>query len=157
MVGDNPKVILRHASKYAKAREWGWVAESAKRVLALENASKSHKKEAKKALKLVEKSARQEAEKMDVVLKESVPSEWLSKWYDFRLLFGETEAAAKMVKRFEKRRASPWGSGRSLFQKARGHFQNKQESQACETLQRLLKKAPASYEAYYAVRWLDDC
>ena len=80
----------------------------------------------------------------------------MPRWYEFRRLFGETEAARPLVERYETLRASQRALGKSLFGEARSLFRAERKEEAQAKLREILAKAPATYEAHYALAWLDE-
>jgi hypothetical protein len=84
------------------------------------------------------------------------PEDWLPRWYEFRRLHGGTEAARPLVEKYDGLRASQRAAGRDLFQKAYGYYQAKDREKGRAALQELLEKAPASYEAHRALKWLKE-
>ena len=51
-------------------------------------------------------------------------------------------------------RAKQRATGSKLFSRANAAFRSQNKSEGYDILRELLKKAPYSYDAYYAVKWL---
>jgi poly(3-hydroxybutyrate) depolymerase len=155
MVGDDAAKQVAKASEWAKANEWGWAVEAARGVAEAKKAPAGPKSGAKTVLKGAEAAAKKAVKGMGASMDGGKPEEWVPKWFEFRRLFGNTEAAGPLVEKYEALRAAQRGAGKDLFQKARADYQADKEKgrAACREL---LEKAPATYEAYYALLWLKE-
>ena len=76
----------------------------------------------------------------------SAPEEWIPRWFEFRRLYGETEAAKALVKQYEEDRASQRAAGSRLFAEASALLRSGDKEKGREKLRELLKTAPATYE-----------
>ncbi|HVR75178.1 MAG TPA: hypothetical protein VMT52_12630 [Planctomycetota bacterium] len=156
MVGDDAARRVAVAEASARDKEWGWAVEAAKDVADLKNAPAAAKKRAALVLKAAEAAAPREVKAMMVAMAKEPAEKWLPRWYEFRRLHGNTQTARTLVERFEKDRADQRAAGARLHQEARASFQRGAKEEGREVLRRLLKEAPAAYEAYYAVEWLKE-
>jgi predicted esterase len=152
--GQDATAGMRLAAKWVEQKEWGWVVMASRSALDAKKASADAKKQARSALRLAEASAKKEAIAMANAMTKSPPEEWVPKWLEFRRLFGETEAARPLIQKYDETRASQRDIGAKLFAEASSSFHGGDKEKGREKLREILKQAPASYEAYYAVSWL---
>lgn len=153
MVGDDPVARMKAAEKYAQEKEWGWAVRIA-RDLSGGRSPKKIKKRAKSLLRAAEAAAKKDVKGMAKHMEQSPPETWVPLWLQFRQWYGETDAARKLVRRYDQLRGEQRAQGRKLFQKAVGEGRSGNMVQRDETLRQLLREAPATYEAHYAVKWL---
>lgn len=153
MVGPPTTKTIDQMGAWKKEGEWGWIVQAARRI-EQGKAPRKARSIARAALREAELAAKREAETMARLMETAGPDEWVPAWFEFRRRFGETASARKLVEKYEASRAIQRSTGKSLLAKARGLFQEKKDEEAREVLKNILEKAPASYEAYHALRWL---
>ena len=156
MVDWNPGKGLSLCAKWLGQGEYGWAAEAARTLLARENVPSSVKRRATNVLKKVESLAAPATEKMIQRMNDRQPEEWVIDFLEFRRQFGGTEAASKLVKKYDRRRARQRETASRLFSEASAQFRKKNDAKGRALLRELLEKAPATYEAHYAVKWLRE-
>ena len=155
MVGDDAAKRVAKANEWAKASEWGWAVEAARGVDEAKKAPVGPKSGAKTVLKAAEAAAKKALKGMKASMEGGKAEEWVPKWFEFRRLYGGTETARPLVEKYESLRAAQRGAGKDLFQKARAAYPSDKEKGRA-LLRELLEKAPATYEAYYALGWLKE-
>ena len=156
MVDWNVRKALPLCAKWLAQEEYGWAAEAARTLLAREKIPSSVKKKATNVLAKVEKAAAPATRRMIETMNKKRPEEWVLEFLEFRRQFGRTEAAAKLVKKYDRRRATQRELGKKLFADANAQFRAKNVKRGRKLLREILEKAPATYEAHYAVRWLRE-
>ena len=156
MVDWNARKALPLCVKWLAQEEYGWAAEAARTLLAREKIPSSVKKKATNVLTRVEKVAVPATRRMIETMNKKRPEEWVLEFLEFRRQFGRTEAAAKLVKKYDRRRATQREIGKKLFADANAQFRAKNDKRGRKLLREILEKAPATYEAHYAVRWLRE-
>jgi predicted esterase len=150
MVGDDAKASAKAAEGFAKKKEWGDALAAARRAQEIEGALTTMKKRAGKVILKAEDAA----EKMKKAMSGDQPADWLLDWYAFRRKFGGTNAAKGLEESYDARRKEQRVEGARLFRQAFGLIRGEQKEKGYELLEDLLEKAPYSYDAYYAVKWL---
>lgn len=143
MNGREPKDSLEFAGKWAKAGEWGWVA----------NAIAAGKLKAVQLSKSAEEAASKAATEMSIAMK-AEPSKWVPQWLEFWRVHGASAAAQPLVSKYLEKREKQRRDGARLFDEARGLFQQEKKAEAYAKLEQLLEEAAFTYEAYYAQSWL---
>ncbi len=155
MNGLNPKKGLKAASKWAKKGEWGWVLQAGKAYQARDDVSGSDKAKAGKLIAKAEAAAAKATPGMQKLLEAGKePAVWLPLWWEYWRKYGGTEAAKPLVEDYLAKRAEQRSTGQQLWNQAFGQSRSGQKEQCYETLEQLLKEAPYTFDAYYAVSWL---
>lgn len=154
--GFEPSASLRLASDWARQGEWGWVFETARAITKSKRGRSGDQSRAKRDLKLAEAAAAKELGAMRNRFESEAAENWLAAWYEFRRRFGRTETARPLVERYNALRREQRETGRTLFREARTLLRKGGKSEGHAKLRELLDKAPATYEAYYAAKWLKE-
>jgi pimeloyl-ACP methyl ester carboxylesterase len=155
-VGDDPARRAAKAAEWAKAGEWGWAVEAARGIATAKKAPAASKSGSKTVLKGAEAAAKKALKGMAASMEGGKPEEWVPRWLEFRRLFGGTEAARPLVEKYEALRAAQRAAGRDLFRKAQAAFGANEKEGGRAALREILEKAPATYEARYAIEWLAE-
>ncbi|MFN0058140.1 MAG: hypothetical protein ACKVX7_06750 [Planctomycetota bacterium] len=151
-VGNDAQKCAALGEKWAGLGEWGWAIESARTALEL-GAKGGAKQTAQGIIKAAEAAAKKQVAAMAKLMATKPGEAWVPKWLEFWRLHGPTQTAAELVKHYEKLRGEQRVEGRRLFGQARDLYQS-DRAKAEATLADLLVKAPATFEAYYALAWL---
>lgn len=149
-------VRARALGRWVREKELGWAVSSAREILQAPKASSSARNEAKAALKAAEAAAKKEVPAMAQARAKTPPEEWIPRWIEVRRLHGETDAAKALVEEYEADRAKQRAEGTRLFREASALLRANEKEKGREKLRELLRVAPATYEAHYAVSWLKD-
>ena len=156
MNGIGSKKGLKAAGKWAKAKEWGWVHAAGQAYATSEAATGSEKAKAKKLIASAEAAAAKAVPKMQKLLEEETdPRQWLPAFWAFRHQYGRTEAAKPLIEDYVAKRGEQRQTGASLWRQAFGNSRQGNKEKCYELLEKLLVEAPYSFDAYYAVSWLD--
>ncbi len=145
----------RRESRFAEGGEEG-ADRAARALIEREEIPSSVKKKAKNLIERVDKLAVRETKKIVATMNENPPEKWLWDFFEFRQRFGRMPAAAKLVKKYDARRAKQRASGKRLFAQANAQFRADKDEKARDFLREILEKAPTTFEAHYAVKWLRD-
>jgi poly(3-hydroxybutyrate) depolymerase len=154
MKGNDPKHALKWAEKWASKRAWGDAVPAARNVLSMKGATSAQKSRARGVMKKAEKEAKAMAKKMAKAMQKTPARSWLPKWFLFRRWFGLTKAAQSLVRHYDQQREEQRKLGARLFNEARGLFRSNKE-EGNKKLEELLEKAPCSFDAWYALKWLE--
>jgi predicted esterase len=156
MNGIEPKAGLKAAGKWAKAREWGWVHAAGLAYSAREDLGGSDQAKARKLITAAEAAAAKAAPEMQALLEEETdPRKWLPAFWEFRHQYGRTEAAKSLIDSYTARRQEQRQAGAAIWREAFGNNRQGNKDKCFELLEKLLQDAPYSFDAYYAVAWLD--
>jgi hypothetical protein len=83
------------------------------------------------------------------------PRKWLPAYWEFRHQYGQTEAAKPLIDAYMAKRTEQRQTGASIWREAFGNNRQGNKDKCYELLEKLLEEAPYSFDAYYAVSWLD--
>lgn len=156
MVDSNPATGLPLCARWLAEGEYGWAAETARTLLARDKIPASVRKRAITVLERVERAATAATKKMIETMNSASPEKWVMEFLEFRRQFGRTDAASSLVKKYDDRRAKQRETAKRLFSEANAQFRDKNKERGREVLREILEKAPATYEAHYAVKWLRE-
>jgi pimeloyl-ACP methyl ester carboxylesterase len=152
--GDDCDLAVTLAEKWAKEKDWAGAVGAARNVMKWKKATSKLKSRAKSVLSKAEKAAKPVKKAMAKAMAKEPALTWLPRWFDFRRRFGRTKAAAGLVKRYCILREKQRKEGEKLFNKAYSLWRSGYKEKSYATFEELLKTAPCTYEAYYAVDWL---
>ena len=146
---------LRSAPRTTRDEEWAWVHAAGKAYLARGGLSAADKSKAEKLVAKAEAAAAKAVPAMETLLAEEKDArKWLEPWWEFRRVYGATDAAKPLVDSYQARRNEQRANGRSLGDQAERAWRAQQPDKALELMERIVAEAPYSYNAYYAVRSL---
>ena len=154
MTGLNPKKSGQLTGKWAQEGEWGWAVQGAQAIQSQKRVPSSSRGVAKKVLRAAEVAAKKELKAMAESMASEPPLQWIPRWFEFRQKFGATKAAAPLVQRYEELRNEQRAVAEGLIDKAWGLYRGDRDEEAKDVMREILEKAPATYQAHYAVRQL---
>ncbi|MHC5038776.1 MAG: hypothetical protein ACYTHM_15820 [Planctomycetota bacterium] len=154
--GKDPKLALKCAKRWAAKGDWGDATLAARSVLSNKSATSAQKSGARAVVKKAENAAKNPVKAMGKAMAKTPATSWLPQWFLFRRKYGVTKPAASLCATYDKLRKEQRKTGANLFAEARGFFNQSKKEPGYEKLEELLKKAPCSFHAYYAIKWLED-
>jgi predicted esterase len=154
MTGSDPGHAVKWAEKWARAKNWADAVGAAKNVTSCKKATSKHKSRAKTVISKAEKAAKAPVKAMAKAMNTEPAQKWLPRWFAFRRHFGRTRAAAGLVRQYCSLREKQRKDGEKIFNRAYGLWRSGDKEKSYAAFEELLRVAPCTYEAYYALDWL---
>jgi predicted esterase len=145
MNGRSERKRVTLATKWAREGEWAWVV----------HAATPPDFTTAPLLRSAEEAAAKAVPAMTQAMKGN-PAEWVPKWVEFWRVFGATNAAKPLVITYLAQRDQQRAVAMPLFNQAQAFFRSGKRDEAFKVLEKLRSEAPATYQGYFACKWLAD-